>query len=223
MLREAQTRHVLMANFAGVFAFSLRQSFYPLYLTSLGMPKTLIGLLISTQALCSMISRPVLGAATARFGSTRVLAAAMTFTSIGVASTVALRTFWPLAAAIGLTGVGMGLLAPLSMSLIAGRAAPDAQGVAAGLRVSAMQFAQLTSPLLCGLAVGMFGLNAAFAVGAAVAAGGLVPVMMLQSRRRLFACAEAPSAQMALLDDVDTRIAAERSGQRGGHGPGDGR
>ncbi len=223
MLREPQTRGVLMVNFAGVFAFSLRQSFYPLYLTSIGLPITLVGVLISTQALCSMMSRPVLGAVTARFGSTRVLTAAMTFTSIGVASTVLFRAFWPLAVTIGLTGIGMGLLAPLSMSLIAGRAGPGAQGVAAGLRVSAMQFAQLASPLLCGVAAAMFGLSAPFALGAAVAAGGLVPVMMLRSRRRVSALAETPSTEPALLDDIDTRVAAERSGQRGGHRSGDGR
>lgn len=183
MLREPLTRHILLVNFAGVFAFNLRQSFYPLYLAHVGMAVTLIGSLISIQALCSMAARPLLGTVTAKFGPARVLAAALICTAMGFGATVLFRTFWPLAAAIGLTGVGMGLLAPLSMSLIAGRAGPSAQGIAAGLRVSAMQLAQLVSPLLCGVAVSLFGLGAAFALGALIAVSGLAPLTRMRAHR----------------------------------------
>jgi MFS family permease len=182
MLRDRALVLVLLVNACAMFAFSLRQSFYPVYLQSVGFSTTLIGAAFSFHSLCSIAVRPTIGKAVERLGHPGVLAMAIGLTAAGVSVTPLLRNPIALTAAIGLTGIATGYMQPLSMSLISGRAKPAARGVALGLRISMNQLSQAVGPPLLGLAVAGYGLPAAFYLAALVVCAGF-PVLARMERR----------------------------------------
>ncbi|HET8678647.1 MAG TPA: MFS transporter [bacterium] len=179
LLNDPGVSFVLLTNAALMFATSVRQSFFPLYLRDVGFSTTLIGVIFSLNSLCQMAIRPMIAPAVREFRHAGVLAVALCLAIVGLAITPRLTSFWALAAAFSLVGVGNGFMQPLTMSLVSGRAAAGMRGLAIGLRMTGNQFAQVIGPPCFGLIVGAFGLGAAFQVGAIIAAIGLAPIIRL--------------------------------------------
>ena len=170
---------VLIISFVHMSAFSLRQSFYPLYMEHVGLTTAGIGAIMSIMGLATMLSRPVLPFALRWVGAVRVLTVILGLTITGIAMTPLLSGFWPLAGTISLPGFAMGLLGPLTTALITDQAPPAAWGSAVSLRVMSLQGAQLVSPSVTGFIVAGFGLPAAFYFSALVAGSGLLAVVGL--------------------------------------------
>jgi DHA1 family multidrug resistance protein-like MFS transporter len=185
MLRSRSIVLVLLVNAFVMFAFSLRSSFFPVYLQSVGLSATLIGITFSINSFCSMAVRPTLGHAVRRFGYVAVFGFAIAITVAGLGLTPLLATFWPLAIVMGMGGVAMGFMQPLAMSQISGRASTGNKGLSLGLRISVMQLAQVIGPLVFGAAVARFGLQAAFYLGAVIAGGGFVPLAAMTQQFQL--------------------------------------
>jgi MFS family permease len=184
LLRQRGLRLVMLVNAAAMFAFSARQSFYPLYYQSVGLGATSIGAIFSLNSLCGMLARPMIEAAVRRVGHVAVLGASLCLTAVGIGITPRVSATWGLALAFGAVGVAMGLMQPLTMSLISGRAPEGAHGIALGLRVSVNQLAMVIGPPAFGLAVAGFGLPAAFYTAASAAMLGLVAVARLARSER---------------------------------------
>jgi len=174
MLRDRGIFMVMLVNAFVMVAYSLRQSFYPLYLQSVGFSTTLIGAIMSFNSLCQMATRPTLGIAARRFGHVGILRLGIVLTAVGTMVTPFLTSLWALALAYGLVGVAQGYMQPLSMSLVSGQAAAGQRGVALGLRFTVNQLAQVIGPPLFGLAVAGLGLGAAFFASAGVAWSALI-------------------------------------------------
>jgi MFS family permease len=197
MLRDPTIGSVLLVNACAMFASSVRQSFYPLYLQGAGLSTTAIGALFSFNSLCAMVVRPTIGPAVRRMGHAGVLGMAMALTVVGVGVTPLLTSVGTLAVAIGLVGMGMGFMQPLSMSLVSGRAPEGTRGVALGLRITINQLAQVIGPPLLGLAVAASGLAAAFYIAAGVTGLG-VPALAWTDRRSRVAAAPVASEASTL-------------------------
>lgn len=179
LLQDPGVALVLLTNGALMFATSVRQSFFPLYLRDVGFSTTLIGVIFSLNSLCQMAIRPLIATAVRELRHTGVLAMSLGLAIIGLAITPRLTSFWALAAAFSLVGVANGFMQPLTMSLVSGRAASSMRGLAIGLRMTLNQFAQVIGPPCFGLIVGALSLGAAFHVGAIAAAIGLAPLVRL--------------------------------------------
>lgn len=188
---------VLLANAAMMFATSVRQSFFPLYLSSVGVSTTLIGVIFSLNSLSQMAIRPTLSLVVRRLGYVGVLVLALCFTVTGLAVTPWLTSFWTLAAAFCVVGIGNGFMQPLTMSLISGRATPQMRGLAIGLRMTVNQFAQVVGPPFFGIVVGAVSLGAAFHVAAASAALGFVSLARFGRLARGAATVQAAQEQTA--------------------------
>jgi MFS family permease len=167
---------LLLVNFVAMSAFSLRQSFYPVFMGQIGLSTASIGAIMSIMGLATMLARPILPPALRWLGSIRLLALILGLIVVGLAVTPSLSTFWSLAGAISILGFALGLLGPLSTTLITEQAPASAWGSAISLRVMSLQFAQLVGPSITGLIVGSLGLPAAFYFSAIVAASGLLAV-----------------------------------------------
>jgi MFS family permease len=174
LMRTPSVASLLLMSAALMFGTSVRHSFLPLYLKSVGMSTTLIGIVFSLNSLCQMAVRPAIAVAVQRLRHAGVLAVALAITIAGVALTPWLTSFWPLAAAFSLIGAGTGVTQPLTMSLVSGHATPTTRGLALGVRMTVNQAAHVVAPPILGAAVGAFGLGASFHVAAAVAVLGFV-------------------------------------------------
>jgi predicted MFS family arabinose efflux permease len=154
-------------------AFSIRQSFYPVFLTSIGFSTAALGAVMSILGLAHVVSRPMLPPTLRWLGPVRLLAAIAGLIAVTLAITPSLRTFGAIAGAIAMLGIAMGLLGPLSTTWITERVPSATWGSAISLRVMALQCAQLIGPSVSGLIVGGFGVPAAFYYSALVAAAAL--------------------------------------------------
>jgi MFS family permease len=179
LVRDPGVGFVLLTSGLLIVATSVRHSFFPLYLKTLGMSTTLIGVILSCYSLFQIAARPVMEHAIRRLRHVGVLAAALATVITGIAVTPWLSSFWPLVFAFSLVGVGTGFTQPLTMSLISGRATAGTRGLAIGLRQVVNQIAQITGPPLLGMVAGLLGLRAVFHVAAVIAAFGFVWLLRL--------------------------------------------
>lgn len=179
MLRDPGMEVVLAVSFVILFAFSLRTSFLPIYLTQAGLSASVMGLLLSSQSLAAMAIRPFLGWANTTFGAGRLLQMALLFGIAGLAAIPLLTAFTPLLLACLCLGVANGVSQPTTMTLIATMS--GGKGVAFGLRMSVQRLGQLLGPLSYGALIGLLGMTAAFWAGAAALLGAIA----LTSRVRL--------------------------------------
>ncbi len=172
LTKRPDLRFVLSIAFVIIFAWSVKSSFYPLYLQSVGLSKSAIGLIFSFLGAGSMVVRPLVGAAAARFGRKRVLLGAVLMATAAIASVPLLQSFWPLAVAAAATGMAFGFTQPLTMSLAAGTVQSFERGLALSLRMTSNRLAETCSPIIFGALVAWAGLGSAFFLSAAALAVG---------------------------------------------------
>jgi MFS family permease len=173
LARRRDLRFLMLVTFIIIFAWSIRASFYPLYLESVGLSKASIGLIYSFLGGSSMVVRPLIGTIAERLGKRNILMLALALATFGIGVTPLLHTIWPLAIAVSTTGVAFGFTQPLTMSMMAGSVNPRERGLALSLRMTSNRFAEVVSPVLFGAAVALAGLGSAFYLSAAVLAAGI--------------------------------------------------
>ncbi len=176
LARRRDLEFLMLVTFAIIFAWSVRTSFYPLYLQSVGLSKVSIGLIYSFLGGSSMLVRPLVGTITARFGRRRVLMAAMALATVGIGVTPLLKEFWMLAFAVATTGVAFGFTQPLTMSMMAGSVGAHERGLALSLRMTSNRLAEVVSPVLFGTFVALSGLGSAFYLSAGVLGVGILMI-----------------------------------------------
>jgi MFS family permease len=172
LAKDPGVMFVLLTNGSMMFATSIRQSFFPLYLRSVGLPTTLIGIIFSLNSLTQMLIRPLIQTLVIRIQHVGVLGLGLLLIMLGIVVTPWLTSFWPLAVAFAVVGIGSGFIQPLTMSLVSGRATASTRGLAIGLRMSTNQVAQIVGPPFFGIVVGGLGLAAAFYAAAVATMAG---------------------------------------------------
>ncbi|MGQ0548751.1 MAG: MFS transporter [Armatimonadota bacterium] len=176
LVRRGDLRFVLSISFVIIFAWSIKSSFYPLYLQSVGLSKASIGLIFSLLGGGSMIVRPLVGAAAARFGRRRILLCAVLLANVAIGTIPFLRHFGGLAIAAVATGIAWGFTQPLTMSLMAGSVESRERGLALSLRMTSNRLAEVTSPMIFATLVSLAGLGSAFFMSAAALAAGVLVI-----------------------------------------------
>ncbi len=173
LTRRPDLRFVLSIAFVIIFAWSIKSSFYPLYLQSVGISKSSIGLIFSFLGAGSMIVRPLVGVAAGHYGRRQVLLGAVALAALAIGATSFLDRFWPLALAAAATGMAWGFTQPLTMSLMAGSVGRHERGLALSLRMTSNRLAEVISPLVFGTLVALAGLRSAFLLSAAALGVGI--------------------------------------------------
>jgi len=181
ILRRPGVGGIMFASAMSQWGNTLQQSFYPLYLHHVGLSANLIGIVIAAVSLASMLVRSLITRGVAQFGYARLLLAATALAGVSLAITPLLRGFWPLMGASGLMGASLGFTQPLTMSLLVGSVGADMWGVAFGVRQSMQRLSSVFSPVVYGLVIAAYGLEAGFFAGALTFAVA-VPVMARMTR-----------------------------------------
>ncbi|HKV45751.1 MAG TPA: MFS transporter [bacterium] len=181
ILREREVRAVLLISFMVVCGQTLQQSFYPLYLHKVGLSTTLIGVIIATISLGSMVVRSSLTRGVEWFGYAWLLVGATALLAVTLGITPLLRQFWPLILVSGLMGASLGFTQPLTMSLMVESVGAESWGVAFGMRQGVQRMGAIMSPIVFGLVTTASGVESAFFLGGATLLGA-VPIMASATR-----------------------------------------
>lgn len=182
LLRVPGVRLGVSASAIMLLAEGARESFYPLYAESVGLDEVAIGVLLSLHALFSTLIQPFAGLLAGAVGRTRVLALAMLAGFVGHGTVPMTRSFWPMAGGVAMAGVALGANQPPSMACVADATPPQLRGLAMSVRLAGNRLAMLTSPILAGWAVTVWGLGAYFYGSAGMLACGGVLMSLLSSR-----------------------------------------
>jgi MFS family permease len=154
-------------------ANGIATSFYVVWLKSIGMQGTTIGILVSAASILGSVGSLSAGWAAKRFSTYRVLIASVGGAMLLVCITPLLGSFVLLLIASMLRGGFMGMTQPLLISLLV-QAAPESRGKAVGLRTSVNRIAILLIPILMGAVAEVFGIAASFYV-----IGGLLGLTLI--------------------------------------------
>jgi MFS family permease len=174
LARRRDLQFLMLVGFGILFGWSIKTSFYPLYLESIGLSKSSIGLLFSIFGAAQMIVRPAIGLTTQRFGRERPLIAMMSLAAVAMMVTPFLNRLATLAIAATMTGFALGFTQPVTMSMMAGSVDAGTRGLALGLRMTVNRLAELISPILFGALVSVSGLGSAFFLSALGLGFGIV-------------------------------------------------
>lgn len=158
---------MLVITIIRISASSMQDSFYPLYLTTIGFPATQIGILITISSALAAVGAISVGQAV-RLINPMWLLIASTFGAIFfVAVTPLLTTFASLAIMAGMRGFCMGISQPLILSILVHATGPGSQGKGIALRTTANRAAAGLTPMAMGaiaaastLAVSFFAMGA---------------------------------------------------------------
>jgi predicted MFS family arabinose efflux permease len=178
---------VLIISVFRIAASSIQDAFYPVFLTSIGLSGTQIGLLITLSSAVAAGSALLVGRAS-RYVDPLWLLIYMSIGSIVfIAVTPLFTSVFILALIAVLRGFCLGLSQPLMLSLLVGAAERNAQGLGVALRTSANRAAAAATPMTMGVVAALIGLQASFlVVGGALLAGMMVVILHVrrsESRR----------------------------------------
>jgi MFS family permease len=176
ILHERGVSAILFISFMVVCGQTLQQSFYPLYLHKVGLSPTLIGIIIATISLGSMVVRSFLSRGVEWFGYAWLLLGATALLAVTLGITPLLRQFWPLILVSGLMGASLGFTQPLTMSLMVESVGAEFWGVAFGMRQGVQRIGAIISPIVFGVVTTASGIESAFFLGGATLLGA-VPIM----------------------------------------------
>lgn len=153
---------VVTATFLRISAFSVQGSFYTVYLQGIGLPGTLIGILVGFAALIGGPAGLLVGPLLKRMRPHWLLLSAIGLAIVFICITPLLSGFIPLLIAAALFGAGVGVSLPLLLSILSEATDVRAQGVSVGLRTTANRLASIVIPVSMGLLVEFSGIESGF-------------------------------------------------------------
>jgi MFS family permease len=170
---------IWLANFTLFLSFYLLTAVFPLYARERGASAAMIGVIVGSLSLFSVLAKPWAGWGADRFGRRPVMAVgALIFLAASVsyawcAGAVALL------AARCMHGIGMGLYPTANAAAMVDVAPPARRGQTIGLLGAGAQLAMAAGPIAGVSLVGQVGFNALFGVSAAIAAVALALVVAI--------------------------------------------
>jgi MFS family permease len=173
---EPAMKIVLIITVMRIAASSIQDTFYPVWLASIGLPATQIGLLITASSALAAASSLWVGPVSRLMNPLWVLIWTAMGSIFFVSITPSLDSLALLMTAAALRGLCMGLSQPLMLSILADAAGPGFLARGAALRTTANRVAASLTPMTMGSIASVAGLAASFhIIGAILLAGvGLV-------------------------------------------------
>jgi len=177
---------VCFGTFLRLSAFGVQGSFYPVYLESIGVAGSVIGILIGFSSFTGSPSAIVAPSIAKKFGSMKVMIAAVLIAIVGVTAPPLVSSTPMLFVLAGLFGIGVGVTLPIMLSLLSEATPPEHQGIAAGLRATVNRLGNLVVPVMMGALVQMFGLQTSFILTGLILSIGAAGMIFYATRHQLF-------------------------------------
>jgi MFS family permease len=172
LLRNRGLLAIFAASGACVTGWDLFTFFMPIYGTRIGLSATMIGLVISTFGVATLVVRIFIPRLTRRHGEPKVLGWAMALGAAAFASIPLFASVPLLMAAAFVMGLGLGCGQPLTMMITYNRSPAGRAGEANGIRQMANNVTHMVVPLLFGAAGSVFGMGPVFWANSFVLLGG---------------------------------------------------
>lgn len=154
----------ILSSSAVLFAIGVHVAFLPVYLDSLTLSASLIGLLVSLRAFVAMAMRPFMISIIEYLGGrSNTFIISTVFLGSGIFFVGLTNEIWILVCLAILVGLGSGISQPLSIVALAEHVATNERSSALGMRLTVNRAAQLMTPITLGLLAEWFGFNLAFA------------------------------------------------------------
>lgn len=146
-----------------------------IYLPVLGaealIPAATVAVLLTVRAAVSLLSRLAFGILLRTMGRRALMTAAMAALAFGFGVLAFPLPVWAMHGAMMVTGFGIGVATPLTLSWITGIVPEQARGLALSLRLSGNRAGQFVLPLVAGLVIGGWGIGSVFGLLAVVLIG----------------------------------------------------
>jgi MFS family permease len=159
---------VLTVTVLRVSASSIQDSFYPVYLQSIGLSATYIGLLITVSSAVAAFSSFLCGPLTRVIPPVWLLILTSCGSIFFVSITALQTSFWPLALVAALRGVCMGISQPLMLSILANASGAGSLGMGAALRTTVNRLSSGLTPIAMGYTAHIIGLAESFLIVGAI-------------------------------------------------------
>ncbi len=159
---EPAMKIVLIITIMRIAASSIQDTFYPVWLASIGLPATQIGILITVSSALAAMGSLWVAQVTRLMNPLWVLIWTTMGSIIFVSITPALSSVFLLMCAAALRGICMGLSQPLMLSILADASGPGFLARGAALRTTANRVAASVTPMSMGAAASVAGLAASF-------------------------------------------------------------
>ncbi len=184
LVRNVPLRRALIA--AGIIETGgeLYNFYMPIYGHSVGLPASLIGIIIGTYAVAMLLARIVMPALVRKSSEEMVLFGSLSLAAAACVLFPFVASVYMLAAISFTLGLGLGCCAPVSLIITYNRAPDGRTGEAMGLRQGVNKFTEAMVPLVFGSLGSAFGLGPAFWMDAILLAGGAF-IMKTDARLRV--------------------------------------
>ncbi len=169
---------VLIISVFRIAASSVQDSFYPVFLHSIGMSGSQIGLLVTLSSAVAAGAALLVGRATRIVDPLWLLITMSIGSIVFIAITPLFTSWWMLAVIAILRGFCMGLSQPLMLSLLAHASDRKTQGLGVALRTTANRAAAAATPMTMGIVAAVVGLQASFLVIGAILLAGMLWVVL---------------------------------------------
>ncbi len=153
---------------AQYFAFGAVETFLPLHLSGLGWGPRLIGPLFTAQVLVTVLTKPLMGRLSDRWGRRWPIVTGLLVGAGAMAAMPWIHAWWPMVALTALFGLGVAAVTASTSALVSDLSRAAAYGASLGALSSVMDVGHSTGPMVTGLLVAAWGYGPAFTLVAAV-------------------------------------------------------
>jgi MFS family permease len=172
LLRNRGLMAIFVASGACVTGWDLFTFFMPIYGTRIGLSATMIGVVISTFGVATLVVRIFIPRLTRAFGEPKVLGWAMVLGAAAFASVPLFENVALLMLAAFVMGLGLGCGQPLTMMITYNRSPAGRAGEANGIRQMANNLTHMFVPLLFGALGSVLGMGPVFWANSFILLGG---------------------------------------------------
>ena len=159
---------VMAGTFLRLSSIAIQGSFYPVYLKSISLSGTTIGLLMGAIAAVAGPAAFAAGWVCRYVAPAKLMLVAVTLTIVGICATPLFTGIAPLAGLAILAGVGIGLCFPTILTVLAKAVGPGSQGLSVGLRGTVNRVSELVVPVTMGLIAEAVGVVNSFYITGAI-------------------------------------------------------
>jgi MFS family permease len=157
VLRGPGIPHAMLASMAVLSSTDLLIAYLPAYGEATGMSAAMVGLLLTTRAAASLVSRLFMTMLIRTLGRRRLLVASAALPALTLVAFPLVDAAPAQFLVMALAGLGLGLGQPLSLAWVTTHTPRASRGTAVGVRLTGNRLAQIAVPAAVGGLTGLLG------------------------------------------------------------------
>jgi predicted MFS family arabinose efflux permease len=174
VLRRAGMPTAMFVSIVAISSNDVLAAYLPAHGEEVGLSVGLVGVLLSTRAAATLVSRIFMGQLIRLLGRSRLLGLSMLVAAGALAALPFVRAPAALIALMVILGLGIGFGQPMTIAWVANRSPRSERGTALGVRITGNRLALVIVPTIMGVIAGAAGIAAIFVVMAIALALGAV-------------------------------------------------